>query len=131
MEIRARLSPQEGRRFALTVGGVFLLLAALMAWRGSTIATWVCAVPGTALSLAGLLAPGRLSGVYRAWMGIALAISRVTSPIVMGVMYFLVLTPIALVLRLAGRNPLRHRPRDGGYWMPASPAGARELENQF
>ena len=49
---------------------------------------------GGALALAGLVVPRDLGPVERAWMGLAHPISKVTTPIFMGVMYFLVLTPI-------------------------------------
>jgi hypothetical protein len=131
MEIRERLTPREGRRFAFTVGAAFCVLAALLAWRGYSLLCGISAGLGGALVLAGVLAAGRLSGVYRAWMGLALAMSRITSPVVMAVLYFLVLSPIGLLLRLLGRNPVRHAEREGGFWISASSAGASELENQF
>ena len=51
-----------------------------------------------------------LGPVERAWMGLAHAISKVTTPIVMGVMYLLVLTPVGLLRRRFGGNPLVHAP---------------------
>lgn len=60
---------------------------------------------------------------------LAAAISKVTAPIMMGVTYFLVMTPIGLLMRLFGRNPLRHRERNGGFWFKAG--GRSDLEDQF
>ncbi len=83
------------------------------------------------LLLAGVLVPGRLSLVNHYWMALANAISRVTAPIVVGGMYFLLLTPVGVLMRVFGRNPLTHRERDGGFWMPASSSGRSDLESQF
>jgi hypothetical protein len=131
MGIRARLTPREGRKFAFTVGAAFLVLGALSAWRGHDLPPKILWSLGGVLLLAGLVVPGRLTGVYNGWMALANAISKVTAPIMVGVVYYLVLTPIGALMRLLGRNPLRHREQDGGFWLPASSNGRSDLETQF
>jgi hypothetical protein len=80
--------------------------------------------------VAGLVIPGRLSGLYRGWMGLAHAISRVTTPIFLGLVYFLTIVPIGLVMRAVGRNPIRHRAVNDSYWASRDhPRGT--LKNQF
>lgn len=131
--IPARLTPAEGRRFGWQVGLAFLLLAGLSRWRGHTVAPLVLLAPGLTLVVAALLLPGRLSGVYRAWMRLALAISRVTTPILMGLIYFLVITPTGLLQRLFGRGPLRRPRTSATYWVRrADQSHARgDLRRQF
>ena len=131
MAVPARLTAREGRKFAFTVGIAFVVLGALSAWRGHHLPPRILWALGGALLLAGVLIPGRLSRLHRWWMSLANAISKVTAPIVVGGAYFIVLSPIGGLMRLVGRNPLRHRERDGGYWMPASSNGRSNLENQF
>ena len=75
--------------------------------------------------------PGKLGPVYRAWMAFGHAISKVTSPVVMGAAYFLVLTPIGLLMRACGYNAIRHREKDGGFWVSAPSGGRSNLETQF
>jgi len=131
--VPARLTPREGRRFGLTVGGAFLVLAAIGWWRGGGIATNVFATLGGVLGVAGLAIPTHLGPVERAWMGLAHAISKITTPIVMGIMYLVVLTPIGLLRRNLGGNPLTHGLEHDGYWK-SRPAGKRQsasLERQF
>jgi len=84
-----------------------------------------------ALLLAGLLIPGRLSRVHYWWMELANAISKVTAPIVVGVAYFAVLSPMGGVMRVFGRNPLRRREHNGGFWLPSPSGGRSDLESQF
>ena len=131
MAVPARLTAREGRKFAFTVGIAFLVLCAISLWRGHRLPPFILGGLGGVLLLAGVLVPSRLSGVYRWWMALAAAISKVTSPIVVGAAYFLVLSPIGVLIRLLGRNPLRHRERDGGFWVPAPSGGRSNLENQF
>lgn len=93
---------------------------------------WVCGGLSTSLFLAGLAVPGRLSWLYRAWMGIALLISKVTTPIFMGIIYFLVLTPIGFLRRTLGKSPLRRDPESDTYWVPRSDGGSRtDMHRQF
>ncbi len=131
--IPARLSPAEGRRFGLQVGLAFVVLAALSRWRGHSAAPAVLLALGVGLLGGGLLVPGRLGGVYRAWMRLALAISKVTTPILMGLIYLLVVTPIGLVLRLTGRRPLARAPTAPTYWVTrsAEPHGRGDMRRQF
>lgn len=123
---------RELRGFATSVGGALLVLAGVAAWRARAIPAAVLGAAGAALLLAGALVPARLAGAHRAWMRLALAISAVTTPLLMGVVYFGVLTPLALVTRLAGRRALGV-PRDAATAWVDRPPGARrsDLRRQF
>ncbi len=134
--IPTRLAPltrAEGRRFGLTVGAAFLGFAALSRWRGHVVAPVLLATLGVLFVAGGLLVPGRMTPVFRGWMGLALAISKVTTPILMGVIYFVVLTPIALVARLLGHRPLARDPKAASLWAPHEAVGGRGggMERQF
>jgi phosphoglycerol transferase MdoB-like AlkP superfamily enzyme len=112
-----RLTAAEGRRFGLTVGAAFLVLAGVALWRGKGTASTIFATLATLLILAGIAIPTRLGPVQRGWMGIAHAISKVTTPIFLAVIYFVVIAPAGFVLRLFGRKPLQP-PRDATtYWV--------------
>jgi hypothetical protein len=63
-------------------------------------------------------------------MGLAHAISRVTTPIFLGLVYFLTIMPIGLIMRAVGRNPIHHRAVKDSYWASRDyPRGT--LKNQF
>ena len=83
-----------------------------------------------AFALGGLLLPGKLGPVYRAWMGFAHALSKITTPIFMGIVYFLVITPIAAIRRTLGGNPLRAHHGDTG-WIDRRNAPRGDLTRQF
>jgi hypothetical protein len=131
--IPARLNAAEGRRFAWTVGAAFLVLAAVFVWRNLETAASVAAGIGTVLALAGLLVPWALTPVYRAWMGLARVISKVTTPIFLGIVYFVVIMPIGLLMRMLGRNPMVHPVRSESYFVDRAPGTTRRsnLERQF
>ena len=128
--IPARLTKGAGRSFGLTVGAAFLVLAAISWWRGHHIPVYALGAIGLGLLLAGTTIPDRLGPVYRGWTRLAEAISKVTTPVFMAVVYFLVLTPVALLMRLFKRNPIRHRLVEQSYWMDRSDARGN-MTNQF
>jgi hypothetical protein len=127
----APFTPQEGRRFGLVVGGAFLALAALSFWRGRTIvAISVLGTLGFVLVVWGTFAPARLAVPYRLWMGLARVLAPIMTPVFMAVMYFVVLTPIAIIRRLLGGNPLVARGADG-YWVERPRGHRSSMERQF
>jgi len=115
------LTPVDGRKFGLTVGGAFAVMGAVLWWRGHHAASAGCLAGGALLALTGLLLPTALSPVYRGWMGLAYLMSKVTTPIFMGAVYFLIITPMGLLMRLFGRNPLVHRTVHDSYWHRREP----------
>ena len=130
------MTPKEGRKFAFTVGIAFLVLAAIIWWRHEytrTIVSDVFIGVGSVLLLAGLIVPGKLGPVYKAWMGLALLISKVTTPIFMGLTYFVVLAPVGLLMRIFGRNPMVRQPAEGSFWVSRAdgPKRRSDLKRQF
>ena len=121
----------DGRRFAFPVGTAFLLLGAVLWWRDRTGFAWTAASIAAALLVAGLALPGRLGGVYRAWMRMALLISKVTTPIFMGIVYFLVFTLAGRIMRLFGKRPIVHRAEGGSFWQPPMRNETKDLRRQF
>ena len=57
----------------------------------------------------GLLTPMALGPVYHWWMRFGLMISRFTTPLIMGLVFFLVITPIAIFMKLLGRDAMRRK----------------------
>jgi hypothetical protein len=131
--IPARLTPSQGRKFGLTVGLAFTALGLLvLLWLEHRIKGMVLLGLGGTLILAGLAVPTLLGPIERAWMGLAHLISKVTTPIFMGIVYFLVMTPTGLFRRRGGRSPIA-RTRGRSSWIVRTPpVTTRErLERQF
>jgi hypothetical protein len=123
----------EGRGFGLVVGLAFLVLGGVVWWRGRVPAALVFAAVGSLLFLAGLAIPTHLGPVLRAWTGLAVGLSKVTTPVFMGIVYFGVLTPIGFVKRLMQQNALVHQPNGRSYWVRRQPGtGSRtDMARQF
>ena len=95
------------RRFGLIVGGIF---GAIGIWpavvRGQSPRLWMVGL-AVALVVPALLAPRILAPAHRAWMALGDALGWINTRLVLGLVFFGVVTPTGLVLRLTGRDPMR------------------------
>ena len=91
---------------------------------------WVIAVVLIAWAL---VAPASLKHVYLNWMRLGLVLNRIVSPIVLGIVFFLVVTPIGLIMRIAGRDPMGQvkRPEDESCRVKSKSRDAKHLENPY
>jgi len=129
-----KTGPRELRNFGLLVGGVFAALGLLALVRGKGVYPWLL-TPGLVLVILGAIAPRVLKYIYLAWMGLALALGFVVSHVILTVFFFLVITPIGLIARLAGKDFLRLKldRQAKSYWIPRErrKKGAEDYERQF
>lgn len=83
--------------------------------------------------MAAAVVPTHLGPLRRAWLGLGVALSRVTTPLFLGVVYFGVITPTGFLLRLLRPTSLTRRRIRVSTWIPR-PEGARsrrDMEHQF
>lgn len=107
------------------------VLGGIGSWRGREILAISFWVVGGALILAATLVPRSLGPIQRAWMGMAHAISGVTTPIFMAVVYFVVMAPTGLLMRAFGRNALTAHHGDTSVWVSRGESRRGDLERQF
>ncbi len=97
---------------------IVFALVGLWLWRRKhhPYAGAIVASAGGALLLVGLAAPPALLALRAVWMKLAGAIGWVNSRILLGIFFFLVVTPIALFRRLKGNDTKRFKAGDESYW---------------
>jgi hypothetical protein len=107
------------RSFGWTFTAVFLIAAWFEPWCLALVALM------TAMTL---LSPQRLAPFKRVWMKFGDLLHRVVSPVVLGIIYFVVFTPVGVVMRLSGRDAMNRRFDSGlqSYWLPRTPPGPPE-----
>ena len=110
------------KEFGLVVGGVFTLLSLWWLFRGKFTGVVNVTLPlGASLTVLGLLYPRALVLPNRAWMMLAEVLSFVSTRIILAFVFFVVLTPMGLIKRAMGWDPLSRRTPSGeSYWRPYS-----------
>jgi hypothetical protein len=109
---------QELRSFALTISVALGIVGALVWWRRGPIG-FIFIATGAVILLAGLLWPKSLIVLYKAWMTLALVLGFIMSHIILALVYYLVLSPIGLFMKILGKDPLTtgFDPKADSYWI--------------
>jgi len=128
--------PSE-RSFGLLFGAVFALLAGYgLLFKGWSLVVVLSLVAvALAFVLLGFLVPRVLRPLNWLWFQLGQLLGKIVSPVVLGAIFFLILTPVSLVARLFGRDALRlkRKASQTSYWLDRAPPGPEpeSFKNQF
>lgn len=106
------------RSFGLSVGMACALFAALGLWRGRLVAAEGFGLAALLLAVPALLKPSLLAGPAALWMKLSRGLGWLNAQVLLSAIFFVILTPIAALLRMSGRDALRLRSRPGSGWVP-------------
>ncbi len=114
----------SNKNFGLVFSGVFALLAFWPLIRhGEAIRWWALCLSAVFLGLA-LLADHLLAPLNKLWFRFGLLLHSVVAPLVMGLLFYGAVTPVAFVLRAMGKDILRlSRSDEKSYWIERTPPG--------
>lgn len=115
---------REAKKLAVFLGVGLSAIGAWLTYRGAELGHYVCfGVGGVSVFLAFLL-PGVWLAFFRRWMRFAELISWVMTRVILSAFYYLMLTPVALAVRVFGQNPLDLAFKDGKktYWVDKAPS---------
>jgi hypothetical protein len=121
------------RNFGLVVGGI---LGAIGLWpaivRGQNPRLWALAL-SVALILPALVLPRSLAPLHRAWMALGEALNWINTRIILGILFYGLITPFALAMRLRGHDPMHRRrePSADTYRVVRDPRPATHMTRQF
>lgn len=121
---RGTVRAGSDRAFGLVFSAVFALVAGWPLVSGGEPRWWALAVVVALLPMA-LLRPALLAPFNRLWFRFGLLLHRIVSPVILGLLFFLTIAPIALIMRALGKDPLRLRmePDASTYWIERTPPG--------
>ncbi len=127
-------SGSSDRSFGIVFAVFFALVGIWPLYEGEVIRIWAIVVSVVFL-LAAFIRPGVLAPLNRLWTKFGLLLHKFTNPIILGLIFFAVLTPFALATRVFGRDVLRLKldPNLSTYWMEHVPSGpdSQSMKNQF
>lgn len=109
------------RSFGISVGTVLLFIAAFLLWRGRVPTAEILGGIGAVLLILGLTRPMLLKYPSAAWWAMAGVLGYVNARVILTVAFLLVLTPIGVIWRLIGRDPLTRKRANFAGWSPYPP----------
>lgn len=122
------------RTFGLVFAAFFLVVAALPLLHGGPVREWALIVAAV-FAAAALAVPRILAPLNRLWMRFGALLHRIVSPVALGILFYGVVAPTGLLMRLFGKDPLRLKfDREApSYWIDRVPSGPEppSLKNQF
>jgi hypothetical protein len=122
------------RSFGLVFAVVFLVLACWPLFHGETPRWWALGIAVVFVVIA-ILKPVLLGGLNRQWLKFGLLLGKVVSPVALGILFYCVVAPIGVLVRLTGKDPLRLKLDSGAdsYWISRKPPGPPpdSMTNQF
>lgn len=113
---------------------LFSSLGVYAYWKEWNLVAGIAVVVAVSFAFATLIAPKTLTSLNRLWFSIGLLLGKIVSPVVLGIIFFLLISPISIVLRLFGRDELKLKQRNlDSYWVVRTPSGpsADSFKNQY
>lgn len=124
----------SNRSFGIVFAAVFAIVGLWPLMAGSAPRLWALGCAAAMLAIA-LIAPGWLAMPNRAWTRLGRLLGRILNPVVIAILFYVVIAPFGILMRLVRRDPLRLRfDRDAAsYWIDREPAGPdpASMKDQF
>ena len=122
------------RTFGLVFAAFFTLISLTPLLHHGHVRIWTLVVAAVFLVVA-LAVPKILQPLNHLWFLVGKLLHRIVNPLIMGLLFFIVITPAAFLLRLAGKDllSLKRDPQAGSYWVHRTPPGPepQSLKNMF
>jgi hypothetical protein len=122
------------RSFGLVFAAVFTIIALLPLKDGEPVRLWALAVAAV-FAVAALLLPRLLKPLNLLWFRFGMVLHHIVTPLVMGLLFFVTVTPVGVLMRLSGKDPMRLKADAGAasYWIARQPPGPapETMKQQF
>jgi hypothetical protein len=129
-----KIQGSSDRGFGLVLAAFFLVVAGFKLWKGTPNWTWWL-LPAVVLSIIAYLRPGVLAPFNKLWTLLGLFLFKIISPLVLGVIYYGMITPMGVLMRARKKDILSRRLDRSAttYWIVRNPPGPEPegMKNQF
>ena len=119
------------RSFGLVFAAVFAIIGFYPLWYNENIHFWACIIAFIFLFF-GIFFPKILIVPNKLWFKLGLLLGAIVAPIVMGMIFFLTVTPIGIIMRLFGKDVINQKIKKNAksYWIKRNKS-VSSMKNQF
>ena len=125
---------KDARKFGKTFSAVFFVISMIALWKGSGSWGWFLAAAAGFL-VVGVAAPRLLGPLYWAWMKFAFALGWFNTRLFLGIVFYLIISPVGLVMRILRKDALRLKfdRTASSYWITreSKPIDPKRYERLF
>ena len=124
---------KELRQFGLLVGAIFTVIGLWpLVFRGEPLRLWALGLGGLLIACGGML-PHVLRPIHTGWMWVGHILGWINTRILLGIVFYVLVTPIGLVFRLMGKDTMRQGFAESSttYRMIRSPRPPSHMKHQF
>ncbi|CDL00684.1 conserved protein of unknown function [Magnetospirillum gryphiswaldense MSR-1 v2] len=122
------------RSFGIVFAVVFALIGLWPLKAGGDMRLWALGLAALFLVVA-FVAPKLLKPLNLLWFKFGLLLHKIMTPLIMGLLFFLTVTPVGMLMRATGKDPMRLKrdPDAASYWIDRDPPGPKpaSMKNQF
>lgn len=124
----------SNRAFGLVFAVVFFLIGLFPLIKSGSVRFWSLGI-GAAFLAVSFLRPAILQPLNALWTRFGLFLNKIISPVMLGVLFYLVVTPVGMMMRFFSGNPMRpdFDPKADSYWIKRDPPGPKpeSMSDQF
>jgi len=113
---KLNLDRKSLREFGLTLGAFFLVISGVSLLRHKSVFLMYSLIASCVSSIMGLVLPGFLKPVYIVWMRFAFILGWINTRIILVILFYLVFTPLGLLMRLFRIDLLERENKLDSYW---------------
>ena len=132
-EGQAPVKQSSDRAFGFVMAGACVVFGTVAWWKNphSEAIVWLAGI-GAAFLILALFWDVPLRPLNKAWLKFGELLHKIISPVVMGLMFFVIMTPIGILMRLSGKDMLRMKldPQAASYWIDVSGDDQSSTMNQ-
>lgn len=133
-QTHANVKVGSNRSFGLVLAGGFTVVALIPLWHGGNVRIWAIII-AVAFLVPGIFFPHVLRPLNLLWFKFGLLLGKIVAPIVISLVFFVIVTPMALLMRLIGKDPLNRRwdRNSPTYWIKRNEQvdATSSMKNQF
>jgi hypothetical protein len=134
LEREDKFQGSSDRGFGLVLAAFFVVIVLVKLWKGNSNWAWWL-LPAVAVLVIAQFRPGLLAPLNKLWTMLGLFLFRIVNPVLLGVIYYGMITPVGLLMRARKKDILkRHLDRSATtYWIARDPPGPEPetMKNQF